>query len=235
MRGGDLPRGPRRGKSGPASRCTLRALSERHTTGHAGASVLGVTASLDVRPVGPGEVDALAQLFGSERTTRHCWCMSFCTSRAQFAAGWFGGGNRRRFEMMATENTPMGVIAFLGEAPVGWGACGPRSRYLGANPARHPMLGGRSRAEDDTVWLLPCLFVHAGHRAQGVSHALVNAAGSLARRQGAVAIEGWPLSVSQAFSAEAFVGREQLFADLDFHCVERPVPTRAIMRLELLG
>jgi hypothetical protein len=43
------------------------------------------------------------------------------------------------------------------------------------------------------------------------------------------------LSVSQAPSAEAFVGREQLFADLDFHCVERPVPTRAIMRLELLG
>jgi GNAT superfamily N-acetyltransferase len=212
-----------------------RSIGTTDTTGHAGASVQGVTTSLEVRPVGLGEVDALEQLFASERNTRHCWCMSFCTSRTQFAAGWFGGGNRRRFEMMASGNTPMGVIALLGEAPVGWGACGPRSRYLGTDPARHPLLGGRSRTEDDTVWLLPCLFVHAGHRAQGVSHALVEAAGSLARRQGAVAIEGWPLSSSQSRRADAFVGREQLFAELDFGCVERPVPTRAIMRLDLVA
>jgi GNAT superfamily N-acetyltransferase len=192
-------------------------------------------ASLEVRPVGLGEVGALEQLFASERNTRHCWCMSFCTSRAQFAAGWFGGGNRRRFESMASGDTPMGVIAFLGEAPVGWGACGPRSRYLGATPSRHPMLGGRSRVEDDTVWLVPCLFVHAGHRSVGVSHALVRAAGSLARRQGADAIEGWPLSSSETRSADAFVGREQLFADLGFSCVERPVPARAIMRLDLVA
>jgi GNAT superfamily N-acetyltransferase len=202
---------------------------------NSGASVLGVTASLEVRPVGLGEVGALEQLFASERSTRHCWCMSFCTSRAQFAAGWFGGGNRRRFETMASGNIPMGVMAFLGQAPVGWAACGPRSRYLDANPSRHPMLGGRSRAEDDTAWLLPCLFVHPGHRGLGVSHALVKAAGSLARRQGAVAIEGWPLSTSESRSADAFVGREQLFAELGFRCVERPVPARAIMRLDLIA
>ena len=196
--------------------------------------MLGVTASLEVRPVGLGELGALEQLFATERNTRHCWCMSFCTSRAQFAAGWFGGGNRRRFETMAGESTPMGVIAFLDGAPVGWGACGPRSRYVGANPSRHPMLGSRSRAEDDTVWLLPCLFVHAGHRSQGVSHGLVDAAVSLARRQGAVAIEGWPLSSSEPRSVDGFVGREQLFAELGFRCVERPVPARAIMRLDLI-
>ena len=212
-----------------------RSIGTTDPRGHHGASVLGVTASLDVRPVGPGEIAALGQLFASERNTRHCFCMSFCTGRVQFAAGWFGGGNRRRFETMASGNSPMGVIAFLGDAPVGWGACGPRSRYLDADPVRHPLLGGRSRAEDDSVWLLPCLIVDAGHRAQGVSHALVQAAGSLARRQGAVAIEGWPLSSSQAQRADAFVGREQLFAELGFHCVERPIPARAIMRLDLLA
>ena len=127
----------------------------------------------------------------------------------------------------------MGVMASVGGAPVGWGACGPRSRYLGADPSRHPVLAGRPRAEDDTVWLLPCLFVHAEHRGQGVSHLLVDAAVALARRQGAVAIEAWPLSSSEARSADAFVGREQLFAELGFRCVERPVPARAIMRLDL--
>ena len=192
-----------------------------------------VTPSPDVRSVGLDEVGALERLFASERTTRHCWCMSFCTSRAQFAAGWFGGGNRRRFETMASGNTPMGVMAVVGGAPVGWGACGPRSRYLGADPSRHPVLAGRPRAEDDTVWLLPCLFVHAQHRGQGVSHLLVDAAVALARRQGAVAIEAWPLSSSEARSADAFVGREQLFTEFGFRCVERPVSARAIMRLDL--
>ena len=192
-----------------------------------------MTPSPDVRSVGLDEVGALERLFASERTTRHCWCMSFCTSRAQFAAGWLGGGNRRRFETMASGNTPMGVMALVGGAPVGWGACGPRSRYLGADPSRHPVLAGRPRAEDDTVWLLPCLFVHAQHRGQGVSHLLVDAAVALARRQGAVALEAWPLSSSEARSADAFVGREQLFAELGFRCVERPVPARAIMRLDL--
>ena len=128
----------------------------------------------------------------------------------------------------------MGVLAFSGGAAVGWAACGPRSRYLGADPARHPVLGGRPRTEDETVWLVPCLFVHAEHRAHGVSHALVEAAVSLARMRGAVALEGWPLSASVTRRADAFVGRELLFADLGFRCVERPDPDRVIMRLDLV-
>lgn len=182
--------------------------------------------------MGLDEVVTLERLFATERTTRHCWCMSFCTSRARFAAGWFGGGNRRRFETLAAGETSMGVMAMVDSEPVGWAACGPRSRYAGDDPSRHPELGGRPRAEDDTVWLLPCLFVHPEHRARGVSHAVVEAAVALARREGALALEGWPLSASVARSADAFVGREQLFAELDFHCVERPHPTRAIMRLD---
>ncbi len=83
------------------------------------------------------------------------------------------------------------------------------------------------------MWLLPCLFVHAEHRGQGMSHLLIDAAVALARRQGAVALEAWPLSSSEARSADAFVGREQLFTELGFRCVERPVPARAITRLDL--
>ena len=50
----------------------------------------------------------------------------------------------------------------------------------------------RTRDEDEIVWLLPCLFVRAGRRGQGVTHALVRAAVELAGREGASAIEGWP-------------------------------------------
>jgi len=187
-----------------------------------------------VRPVGPAEVDALGELFASARTTRHCWCMSFCTSRAGFAAGWFGGGNRRRFEAMAEGDSPMGVLASLAGTPVGWGACGPRFRYLSDSPSRHPLLGDRPRAEDESVWLLPCVFVRAGHRGQGISHAVVNAVVALARQHRAPALEAWPSSQDSS-STEAFLGREGLFAELGFRCVARPTWDRAIMWMDLAG
>jgi len=85
------------------------------------------------------------------------------------------------------------------------------------------------------VWLLPCLFVRAGRRGQGVTHALIRAAIELARREGASAIEGWPLAESERRAGDAFLGREQVFEELGFNCVERPSPERVIMRLELHG
>lgn len=94
------------------------------------------------------------------------------------------------------------------------------------------MPGPRSSA-DERVWLLPCLFVGRGHRGQGISSTLVRAAVELARREGAVAIEGWPYAGSDPKSPDAFVGREQVFADLGFRCTGRPRADRAIMRLDL--
>jgi GNAT superfamily N-acetyltransferase len=134
---------------------------------------------------------------------------------------------------MAAAGVPMGVLATIGDEPVGWGACGPRSRYLGATPSRHPLLGDAVRAEDETAWLLPCVFVHAEHRSQGVSHALVEGAVALARARGAVALEGWPSSGPQASPADAFVGHEGLFVELGFRRTAQPVPGRALVRLDL--
>lgn len=186
--------------------------------------------------MGRGDLTDLAGLFESQRTTRRCWCMAFCVNRGQFAVGWFSGGNRRRFEAMTTAGaTPMGVLASVAGEPVGWCACGPRSRYVVATSGRSKIMGSRAPAEDDSVWLLPCLFVRAEHRGQGVTYALVRAAVELARREGAVAIEGWPLAGSDRRSADAFVGREKVFEDLGFSCVDRPNTQRAIMRLRLGG
>jgi GNAT superfamily N-acetyltransferase len=160
--------------------------------------------------------------------------MAFCESRTQFALGWLSGGNRHRFEDMAAASAaPMGILASVADEPVGWCACGPKSRY--AVGGRSTILRNGVRTEDQGVWLLPCLFVRVGHRAQGVTYALVRAAVELARREGALAIEGWPLAGSDRRSPDAFLGREKLFEDLGFSCVERPSPQRAIMRLELRG
>ena len=190
----------------------------------------GLPPGLTTRPVGPEELSELASLFDSERNTRRCWCMAFCETRAQFGVGWVTGANRRRFEALAAAGpVPMGILASRDGVPVGWGACGPRARYVAATSSRNMTM--RSRAT--TVWLVPCLFVRAGHRGQGVTHALLRSAVALARREEADAIEGWPLAASEQRPGDAFLGRQQVFADVGFQTVDRPSPDRVIMRLEL--
>ena len=183
--------------------------------------------------MGAGNVADLAALFATDRNTRHCWCTAFCVSGRQFAAGWFAGGNRRRFVELATSSRyPMGLLALAGDVPVGWCACGPRSRYTAAINGRSQLLRTRPREDDDRVWMIVCLFVAAGYRGRGVTHALVAAAVGLARREDAVAVESWPITSADP-DADRFLGREELFQSHGFECVERPSPQRRIMRLDL--
>ena len=193
-----------------------------------------MTADLETRPVGPGDLADLAELFDDDPNTRRCWSTAFCSTRLQFATGWMTNGNKARFEAIATSSTaPMGVLAASSGQPVGWAACGPRSRYAVAEAGRSNILRSRDRSEDDVVWLLACLFVRVDHRSRGVTHALVQAAVEQARTHGALAIEGWPLTGSSRRAADAFVGREPLFDELGFSRVGAPAPGRVTMRLEL--
>jgi GNAT superfamily N-acetyltransferase len=191
-------------------------------------------AEVHVRAVGPQQLPELGCLFERGRTTRHCWCMAFCTSGWQFAAGWYGGGNRRQFESMARSGpASMGVLASVGAEPVGWCACGPRSRYTAAISGRSNLLAERPRGEDDTVWLVACLFIDSSHRAVGIAVPLLRGAITLARNEGATAIEAWPLAAGVQRRGDEHLGREGVFARLGFRCIQRPSAVRAILRLEL--
>ena len=148
--------------------------------------------------------------------------------------GWFGGGNRRRFtELAAASDFPMGVLAVADDAPVGWCAFGPRSRYMPAVGGRSQLLRTRPRDEDDSVWLIACLYVDARQRGHGTAHALVGAAENVAHPEDATAVEGWPTASPAPSTADLFVGRAQLFLAQGFRRIDRPSPQRRIMRLDL--
>lgn len=184
--------------------------------------------------MGPQDLGDLALLFRAGRNTRGCWCTAFCSGSASFSLGWLTGGNRRRFEAMVGEDgPPMGILASRSGTPLGWCACGPRSRYAAAEGGRSRLLTGMDRTEDDAVWLLPCLFVEAGSRGQGVTYGLIRAAVDLARDHGARAIEGWPTVGSERRPAEGFVGRQIVFERSGFRTLARPRADRVIMRMEL--
>jgi len=189
--------------------------------------------TITIQPV-TDRLDDLADLFGTNGTTRGCWCMFFLVTNREFNSGW-GPPNRAAFEEFATAaDTPAGLLAYSGGEPVGWCAAGPRSRY--ARALRSTVLKGRSADEDDDVWLVPCFFVRRDARRSGVTRELLAAAVQLARQHGATAVEGFPLAHGDRHpSGEAYLGVEAVFESCGFTAVARPTARRVIMRRDLTG
>lgn len=183
---------------------------------------------MEIAPLTAELMPDLADLFGSNGTTRGCWCTWFVLPRKEFDAGW-RSGNRDRFAEFAACGPPAGVLAYEAGRSVGWCAVGPRSRYPRAIGPRS-LMRDRDPSEDDTVWLVSCFFVRVGFRRAGVTGELLDAAVDLAARHGASAVEGFPQITP---SREGFVGYEKVFARRGFTVIARPTPKRVIMRLSL--
>jgi GNAT superfamily N-acetyltransferase len=212
----------------------MPAARKKTTASLATTASLGTAARVDIQPLTPDRLNDLAALFGTNKTTAGCYCTWFLMPVKQSQAGW-GDTNRREFESFARQaDPPAGLLAYRDGEPVGWCALGPRSRY--ARMLKAPTLRQRDPAEDDAVWLVTCFFVRRDARRSGVTRALLEGAADLARRRGAVAIEGFPLAgAARRSTGEAFVGVEPLFASCGFVPVAHPSPSRVIMRRDLGG
>ena len=189
---------------------------------------------LETCVVGPHQVGQLARLLAASRATRGCWCMAPCVGLVEFGVGWVTRQNDRRFaSLAASEKAPMGVLASIFDEPVGWCACGPRSRYLPPGGVGDRLLADRDRSEDDVVWLVACFYLHPQHRSSGVAPALLDAAIATATAHHAAAVEAWP-AVVPGLRWDAFRGRPELFTQAGFTRVARPTPKRVLMRLDLV-
>lgn len=189
---------------------------------------------MDVRPATPDRLDDLTELFDSAGITRGCFCMYFLLPRAEFHAGWRGGGNQAAFKELTRQGeAPLGLIAYDDDRAVGWVAVGPRSRYKTAIGPRARVLKDRDKAEDDDVWLIPCFFVRVGARRQGTTGALLDAAVDFARAEGATAVEGFPLSEGAKLGVDGYLGHEPVFRAAGFSVVNRPNERRVVMRKDL--
>jgi GNAT superfamily N-acetyltransferase len=186
---------------------------------------------MEIRPVDSNSVGDLGKLFGTDKSAAGCWCMWFIIPVKDYhAAG--GSGNEASFRrLLAASDRPMGVIGYDDDQPTGWCAAGPRSRY--ARGIKTPTYGVRDTSEDDSVWLIPCLFVRKDRRQTGLSDLLVNAAVGLAKENGATAVEAFPLSGTERRSKDTQVGFESAFSRCGFVPIGRPSSSRVMMRLEL--
>src|SRR5262249_36365304 len=141
-----------------------------------------------------------------------------------------GEKNRRAFRRLVEHGTVPGVLAYEGREPVGWCAVEPRESF--------PRLE-RSRlfqpVDDLPAWSIPCLFVRADRRGQGVSRRLVEGALAHAGRPRARRVEAYPVDPKggRMPAAFAWTGIASVFRECGFLEVARRSATRPFVRRTL--
>ena len=127
-----------------------------------------------------------------------------------------------------------GLVAYLGDEPVAWCAVEPRTAYDRLLKMPIPWKGRDEDKHDDTVWAVTCFIVRAGYRRRGISGALARAAVDHARRNGARALEAYPMITTgkDVTWGELHVGARSVFAAAGFTQLTHPTLRRVVMRVD---
>jgi GNAT superfamily N-acetyltransferase len=179
---------------------------------------------LTVRPLTPALWPALEGLFGKHGACNGCWCMYWRIGAAYHKRD--RTRNKTAFRAIVKRGPPPGLLAFDGDAVVGWCQLTPRDALPWLKQDRR-----LKRTDDVPVWAISCFYIRTGHRGKGVTATLIDAAVKAARRAKAPALEAYPRDAANA--PGAFTGYASTFAKLGFEEIARHAPERPIMRYDL--
>lgn len=190
-----------------------------------------------VVPANEATWDDLALIFGSRGPASRCLCQRFKLGHRESFRSFPAEERAHRLRQQTECGQPdaestSGLIAYLGDEPVGWCAVEPRPRFVGlVRVFRVPWEGRDEDKTDESVWAVTCFLTRAGYRRRGIGRALARATVDFARSRGAIALEGYPIDPN-VMSEELHVGTERMFADAGFAVVTRPGVRRLVMRID---
>ena len=181
----------------------------------------------------------LQVIFGTTGSPGHCYCQWFKVRDRD----WKSVTDQQRQDRLRQQTNcgnpraedTTGLVAYLGDEPVGWVAVEPRTAYVRLLRTRTPWSGREEDKSDDTVWAVTCFVVRPGCRKRGISYALASATVEFARAHGARALEAYPMKTTAGNEitwGELYVGARQVFAAAGFAEVGHPSPRRAVMRVD---
>ena len=119
-----------------------------------------------------------------------------------------------------------GLLAWIGDEPVGWCAIAPRGELVRLASARtfKPI-------DEQPVWSVTCFFVAKPYRRSGLTVQLLKAAVKFAARHGAKTVEGYPVDAKKKQpDVFMYTGLASAFRAAGFVEAARRAPTRPIMR-----
>jgi GNAT superfamily N-acetyltransferase len=196
-------------------------------------------AQLTIVPANEASWADLQAVFGTADYPGMCYCQHFKTRDCH----WSSLTGRERQDRLRAQTrcgkpqapATTGLVAYLGQEPVGWVAVEPRTAYPRLLRTRTVWSGRREDNTDDNVWAVTCFVTRKGYRKRGITYALAAAAAGYAREQGARALEAYPMITQPGKEitwGELHVGSRQVFADAGFTEVSHPSPRRVVMRID---
>lgn len=195
--------------------------------------------ALTIRPANAASWEDVQTVLGTRGAASKCQCQRQVLGDRDW---WFMPVEERAARLHEQTNVDdpdatetCGLVAYLGDDPVGWVAVAPRTTYRRLLGSNVPWAGRHEDKADDTVWSVTCFVVRAGFRDQGLCYELAEAAVEFARDRGAEAVEGYPIVAKPGQRItwdEASVGTPQAFAAAGLEQVSSPTVRRRVMRLE---
>ncbi len=192
--------------------------------------------SVQVLPATADRWGDLVTVFGRRgNDPSWCWCRLFLSpgSAASSPAGPAPDNREALRQEITHAATAPGLIAYVGNHPVGWTRAGPRSAFprVAGNRALARVL-----TDDPGAWWVTCFAISSGHRRSGIASALLEAAVKFARDHGATAVQGHPVDVAALSAARVsgsalYTGTMAMFAAAGFSEIARTFPARPVMQL----
>ncbi|WP_205528488.1 GNAT family N-acetyltransferase [Desertimonas flava] len=205
--------------------------NERPTDGEASA--------LTFRPANEATWDDIQAVFGTRGGASRCQCQRQVLGDGE----WWHMPVEERAALLREQahvddpaaSSTAGLVAFLGDEPVGWVAVAPRTTYRRLLGSTVAWKDRNEDKNDGTVWSVVCFVTRAGYRGEGLMYELAAAAVEFARARGAVALEGYPIVAKgdgKITWDEASVGTPQVFAAAGLTQVTSPTVRRRVMRVD---
>jgi GNAT superfamily N-acetyltransferase len=136
------------------------------------------------RAVTPETWADMAALFNGRGGPRYCWCMVWRSDLDGASAPQAAADRKIAIERLVLARKPVGILGYDQAIPVAWCSVAPRSLFGKSLSTTPP---------DPGLWSLTCFFIRADHRKQAGLAALLAAAEACAAREGATAIEAYPV------------------------------------------
>ncbi|WP_426594091.1 GNAT family N-acetyltransferase [Cellulomonas sp. McL0617] len=182
---------------------------------------------------GAGEAEAV---LGTPGDQRHCWCQFDRWSMPAYRGMSDDEKRGHLFAQVASGGASPGVIAMLGDEPVGWASVAPRATFprIGSSTSMSTV-DTRADLDDAGIWSVTCFVVRTRYRRHGVSAVLLDAAVDHARASGAHTVEGYPVDAAERPRAGSgtYRGRLSTFLAAGFTVVARPRAGWAVVRVTL--
>jgi GNAT superfamily N-acetyltransferase len=176
--------------------------------------------ALEFHAVTAANVGAFEAFFAAPGAPKWCWCMVWRRTSAEAKLKAPADRKRMMMESIAA-GTPVGLLAYDGDTPVGWVSVAPRETYRN--------LGGPPAKPGEAVWSIACFYVPRKRRGEGMIRRLIAGAVDHARNNGATVVEAYP--VPPDAPSDRFMGFMPVFEKAGFTDVGMAGVRRHVMRL----